>query len=413
MNRPQARFFLFWLLLLIGIFGWVRIGAAEELRLRVITADATIRLEAGFESIVVSKVKLGAVLNSISKSGEWYSVDLPPDADGFVISGFIHQNQVEVLGKADEAQPTAVAAFDAPRKVRVNAEKAEIKEEPAFDSREMGQASRGTELEAVAMAGEWYKVEVASGIYGYIHQVHVETVGQPAPQAALSRDAAPHPPAQPQAATQSGPPIPSAADVKRNFSLKLTLGFGIGFESLDTGLNKYNKNTGEVLGDVTVSPGGGSSFMLDLGYYLTRELRLELGVGIQSSGVFAGGDKVTFSRVPLTLTLLYEIPSPKKWRVYAGGGAGLYNAPEINVEVGNSSEYIKYDPSFGLHGLVGAFTRSKSGKWFYFGELRYVGVFNYKWKEARSNGYTGYPPSKFKEFGGHGIFILFGIGTYF
>ena len=105
--------------------------------------------------------------------------------------------------------------------------------------------------------------------------------------------------------------------------------------------------------------------------------------------------------------------SPKKWRVYAGGGAGLYNAPEINVEVGSGSVNIKYDPSFGLHGLVGAFTRSKSGKWFYFGELRYVGVFNYKWKEARSNGYTGYPPSKFKEFGGHGIFILFGIGLYF
>jgi len=396
MQRLQARILFFSLLLISGIFGLVRPVAAEELKLRVIAADASIRLAAQSGSVVVSKVKLGAVLTSEAKSGEWYRVDLPPDEDGYVISGFVHQDQVEVIGEA-------AVAFDATKKIRISAENAEIREGPTSGSREMGQAARGTELEAIAMAGEWYKVEVAAGIYGYIHQAHVETVAQPSPQAAPSRDAAPHPPAQPQAATQSAP-VPGAADVKRNFSLKLTLGFGIGFESLNTGLNKYNKNTGEVLGDVTVSPGGGSSFMLDLGYYLTRELR---------SGVFAGGDKVTFSRVPLTLTLLYEIPSPKKWRVYAGGGAGLYNAPEINVEVGNSSEYIKYDPSFGLHGLVGAFTRSKSGKWFYFGELRYVGVFNYKWKEARSNGYTGYPTSKFTEFGGHGIFILFGIGTYF
>ena len=145
MIRPKARFILFWFLLLIGIFGWVQTGAAEDLKLRVITADAAIRLEPGPESTVVSKVKLGAVLTSKSKAGEWYRIDLPPDADGFMISGFIHQSQVEVVGKAAESRPAAEAAvaFDAPRKVRVNAEKAEIKEEPMFDSRKMGQAPRG------------------------------------------------------------------------------------------------------------------------------------------------------------------------------------------------------------------------------------------------------------------------------
>ncbi len=413
MIRPYTRFFIFGLLFVIGIFGGIQTGFAEELELRVITPDATILLEARSDSTVVSKVKLGAVLTSESKSGEYYRVDLPPDADGFVVSGFIHQGQVEVVGMAEEAQPAVAAAvaFDSPRKIRVNAEKAEIKEEPVFDSREMGQADRGTELNAVAMVGEWYKVEVASGIFGYIHRIHVETVEEPAPQGyPVQAAAAPQDRPQDTAPTASQ----STSALKRKFSLKLTLGFGIGFETFDTGYVKYNTQTGKVLNEVKVSPGGGSSFILDLGYYLTRELRLELGVGIQSSGVFASkGDKVTFSRVPLTLTLLYEFPSPKSWQIYAGGGAGLYNAPEMTFEVGNSNEYIKYDPSFGLHGLVGAVTRSKSGKWFYFGELRYVGVFNYKWKEARSNGLSAIPFSKYREFGGHGIFILFGVGLYF
>ncbi|MGB2905798.1 MAG: SH3 domain-containing protein [Candidatus Aminicenantaceae bacterium] len=412
MIRPKARFILFWFLLLIGIFGWVQTGAAEDLKLRVITADAAIRLEPGPESTVVSKVKLGAVLTSKSKAGEWYRIDLPPDADGFMISGFIHQSQVEVVGKAAESRPAAEAAvaFDAPRKVRVNAEKAEIKEEPMFDSRKMGQAPRGTELNAVAMAGEWYKVEVASGIYGYIHQIHVENIEEPAPQAIPKREAVPAAQDRPRDPAPAAPQ--SVAAMKRKFSLKLTLGFGIGFESFDTG---FYKTTGESSKEIIVSPGGGSSFTLDLGYYLTRELRLELGIGFQSSGVsvLKSNDEVTFSRMPLALTLLYEFPSPKTWQIYAGGGAGLYNAPEMRFEVGNDSAHIKYDPSFGLHGLVGAVTRSKTGKWFYFGELRYVGVFNYKWKEARGNGSSFTPIQKYQEFGGNGIFILFGIGLYF
>jgi len=409
MNRPQARFFLVWFLLMIGLFGWVGSAAAEELKLRVITADATIRLEAGSDSIVVSKVKLGAVLTSTSKSGDWYRIDLPRDADGFVISGFVHQNQVEVMGEADAAQPTAVAvvAFDAPRKVRVNAEKAEIKEEPAFDSRGMGQASRGTELEAVAMAGEWYKVEVASGIYAYIHQIHVETVELP--QAVPAREAAPAPLDKPQ------DPAPgasqSAAALKRKFSLKLTMGFGYGFERLET---NYFREQGDNRDPIIISPGGGGHFGLEVGYYVTRELRMELGFGYQNSGVFASNkDEISFTRVPLTLTFIYEFPSPKSYQIYAGGGAGLYNAPEMKVEVGNTNINIKYGSSFGLHGLLGIITRSKSGKWFYFGELRYVGVFNYKWTDATINGYPAIPGSKYKEFGGNGIFILFGIGLYF
>ena len=411
MNRPQLRFFLFCFLLMIGIFGWVRQAAAEELKLRVITADATIRLEPGSESTVVSKVKLGAVLTSETRAGEWYRVDLPPDEDGYVISGFVHQSQVEVMGEAGEPgqERGAGVTFEAPMKVRVGAEEAVIREGPASNSREMGQADRGTELEAVAAAGEWYKVEVAAGIYGYIRKAHVEIMGQP-PVPVYAQDAAP--PARQEKPQDPAPAPPqSAAALKRKFSLKLTLGFGFGFEKIETG---YYKKQGDNTEMINLYPGGGGHFGLDLGYSLTHELRLEIGFAYQNSGVFASNhDEVSFTRVPLTLTILYEFPSPKKFQVYAGGGAGLYNAPEIKAKAGSMSESIKYSSSFGLHGLVGAVTRSKSGKWFYFGELRYVGVFNYKWTDATSNGYPAIPHSKYQEFGGNGIFVLFGIGTYF
>jgi outer membrane protein W len=412
MIRSKARFILFWFLLLIGIFGWVRIGAAEELRLRVITADATIRLEPGSESTVVSEVKLGAVLTSESKAGEWYRVDLPADEDGYVISGFIHQSQVEVVGAAGTSQSAAEAAvaFASPRKIRVNAEKAEIKEEPAFDSREMGQAPLGTELNAVAMAGEWYKVEVASGIYGYIHQIHVENIAEPAPQAIPKREATPAPQDRPQDPAPAVPPATVAA-AKRNFTLKLTVGFGGGFKKIDT--HAHTTKTDGSTDTVTFSPGGGGNFGLDFGYYFTKEFKVELGIAFQSSGVFVSSDqKVSFSRMPLTLTLLYEFPSVKKFKVYAGGGAGYYTAPKLTFDVDSYHATVEYDPSLGLHGLVGAASRSKSGKWFYFGEARYVGVFNYKASKSTESYWTGYL-YRYSEFSGHGIFFLFGIGLNF
>jgi hypothetical protein len=397
------RFILFGIILMVGILASAQAAAREELKLRVITPDASIRLEPRPDSSIVSKVKLGAVLISGSKTGEWFRVDLPPGEDGYVISGFVHQDHVEAVGEA------GAVSFDTPKRIRIGAETAEIREAAAAGSREMGQAPRGTELDAFAMAGEWYKVEVAPGVFGYIHRSHVEAEEKPAPQEPPAAAAEPAPQERPRDPPPSAPQPVDAR--KRKFSLKLTLGFGFGFDKIETG---YYKVQGDNMERIDVYPGGGGHFGLDLGYYLTREVRLEVGIGYQNSGVFASNqDEVSFTRMPLTLTVLYEIPSPKKFQVYVGGGAGLYNSPELEAKAGGTTESVKYGSSFGLHGLVGAVTRSKSGKWFYFGELRYVGVFNYQWTEAKSNGYPAIPHSKYREFGGNGIFVLFGIGTYF
>jgi hypothetical protein len=50
---------------------------------------------------------------------------------------------------------------------------------------------------------------------------------------------------------------------------------------------------------------------------------------------------------------------------------------------------------------------------FYFGEIRYVTVFNYKWKKATYNGFSAIPSSSFAKFGANGIFLNFGLGFYF
>jgi hypothetical protein len=83
--------------------------------------------------------------------------------------------------------------------------------------------------------------------------------------------------------------------------------------------------------------------------------------------------------------------------------------------VDNQSMNIKYGSSFGFHGLVGAVKKSKSKKWFYFGEIRYIGVLGYKWTEAYINGIraTLLSSSKFRKFGANGIFLNFGLGFAF
>ncbi len=71
--------------------------AEKRLRMRVKVAKASIRLKPEPESVVISQVASGIVLDSEGKVGEWYKVTLPPDESGFIISGYIHQDVVEVL----------------------------------------------------------------------------------------------------------------------------------------------------------------------------------------------------------------------------------------------------------------------------------------------------------------------------
>lgn len=72
---------------------------AANLKLRVIAESAEIRMEPNLTSAVIKEAPSGAVLEAVSKKGEWYLINLPPDESGFSVSGYVHQSMVEVIGE--------------------------------------------------------------------------------------------------------------------------------------------------------------------------------------------------------------------------------------------------------------------------------------------------------------------------
>jgi len=69
----------------------------DDSKIRVTATKANIRLKPNSQSAIVSTVPLGAVLEVIKKEANWYFVKLPPDEKGIVVTGYIHQNIVEVI----------------------------------------------------------------------------------------------------------------------------------------------------------------------------------------------------------------------------------------------------------------------------------------------------------------------------
>jgi outer membrane protein W len=87
----------------------------------VIAARANIRSEPHVDSPVIQEARSDTVHQTIGVKGEWYIIILPPDKDGIVLSGYIHQNLVEeVVEEITEApkvkkRKQAVAQTPKPR----------------------------------------------------------------------------------------------------------------------------------------------------------------------------------------------------------------------------------------------------------------------------------------------------------
>jgi hypothetical protein len=73
----------------------------------VILEQANVRAKPNFESQVLQQIKVGMTLLSIAKEGEWYKVTLPPDEQGNVVIGYVHQSFVEPLHKEEAAKAAA------------------------------------------------------------------------------------------------------------------------------------------------------------------------------------------------------------------------------------------------------------------------------------------------------------------
>lgn len=66
-------------------------------KIQVILEKTNIRAEPDFISEVIHQVQLGISLQAVGKAGEWYLVNLPPDEEGLIISGYIHQSFVQEI----------------------------------------------------------------------------------------------------------------------------------------------------------------------------------------------------------------------------------------------------------------------------------------------------------------------------
>ena len=66
-------------------------------KIQVLLEKTNIRAEPDLISEVIHQVQLGISLQAVGKAGEWYLVNLPPDEEGLIISGYIHQSFVQEI----------------------------------------------------------------------------------------------------------------------------------------------------------------------------------------------------------------------------------------------------------------------------------------------------------------------------
>ncbi|MCC7009877.1 MAG: hypothetical protein IT184_13805 [Acidobacteria bacterium] len=84
--------------------------AAQAGSVQVTSADTKVYLSAAADSAVVMTVPVGAVLDVVASSGNWYQVRLPKDNSGFDRLGFIEKSRVKEMARA--AAPSAAPAAD-------------------------------------------------------------------------------------------------------------------------------------------------------------------------------------------------------------------------------------------------------------------------------------------------------------
>jgi len=92
---------MFLALIAIGAFSY---GA--DLRIVVKVRSANVRLKPAMDSPVVGNAQLGLILDVQEKLGDWYSVELSPDAKGMAVRGYIHKSVVQEMN--DQARSSNI-----------------------------------------------------------------------------------------------------------------------------------------------------------------------------------------------------------------------------------------------------------------------------------------------------------------
>jgi opacity protein-like surface antigen len=94
---------LFGAFLVLAVFC---IGA--DLRIEVTVRSANVRLNPALDSPVVGNAVMGLVLTAEKKTGEWYLVELPPDANGVAVRGYLHESVVREIPAEEKAPKTGM-----------------------------------------------------------------------------------------------------------------------------------------------------------------------------------------------------------------------------------------------------------------------------------------------------------------
>ncbi|UCE41238.1 MAG: hypothetical protein JSV17_17700 [Candidatus Aminicenantes bacterium] len=69
--------------------------SAEHDQVRVIKQNAVLRIKPKNGAVIIKKLPLGALLEVEEEIGDWLKITLPPDEDGFVLTGYLLQSFTE------------------------------------------------------------------------------------------------------------------------------------------------------------------------------------------------------------------------------------------------------------------------------------------------------------------------------
>ena len=69
--------------------------SAEYDQVRVIKQNAVLRIKPKNGAVIIKKLPLGALLEVEEEIGDWLKITLPPDEDGFVLTGYLHRSLAE------------------------------------------------------------------------------------------------------------------------------------------------------------------------------------------------------------------------------------------------------------------------------------------------------------------------------
>jgi curli biogenesis system outer membrane secretion channel CsgG len=115
MPRRIRQHALLFLVTLLAVAAAAVTARAQTQTVQVTAAQARVHLSADAGSPVVTPVPVGAVLEVVSRTGNWIQVRLPRDSSGFDRVGFIQASQVRDMAAPAGPGAPAPAAEAAPR----------------------------------------------------------------------------------------------------------------------------------------------------------------------------------------------------------------------------------------------------------------------------------------------------------